>query len=88
MQTKSRTRFQYRERVRKVDFYEIQRMGENTKAHNLAEEVLRRCELEGLSIADMKDFAYILQAMIDKTLVLNEESHIFNFLHSDAEVLF
>lgn len=68
-------------------FYEMQRIRKNPKAHNLA-EVLRRCELEGLSIADMKDFAYILQAMIDKTLVLNEESHIFNFLHSDAEVLF
>lgn len=67
-------------------FREKKRMRKNAKAHSLAEEVLRKCESEEFSMADLKDFVCILQSMVDKTLLLNEESHKFIPLHSDVEV--
>ncbi len=64
---------------------ERHRMRKNEKARKLAEEVLHKCESEGFSMADLKDFAHALQAMIDKTLLLNEESHTLMRLHPTAE---
>lgn len=64
---------------------ERNRMRKNEKVHKLAEEVLHKCESEGFSMADLKDFAYVLQAMVDKTLLLNEQSHKLKHLHLVAE---
>jgi len=63
-----------------MNLHEMQRIRKNEKAVNLAKETLCKCESEGFSIADIKDFAYTLQSMIDKILILNEERHRFNFL--------
>ncbi len=69
-----------------MNFHEKQRIRKNKKVRILAKKVLQKCEAEEYSMADLKDFAYTLQSMIDETLLLNEENHKLKHFHSTVEV--
>ncbi len=58
---------------------ELSRLRKNKKAHDLARETLCKCETEKFSMADVKDFIYIINGMVDKALQLNEENSKFIF---------